>query len=72
MNFNKFDDYNPTYLKSNQNLPLKLRTKPSFQALDLTYYNELCAELKMLYVAVTRPRKRLIIFDSDTSRRLVI
>jgi len=40
--------------------------------LDLTFYNELCAELKMLYVAVTRSRKRLIIFDSDTSRRLLI
>ena len=26
----------------------------------------------MLYVAVTRSRKRLVIFDSDTSRRVVI
>lgn len=29
----------------------------------------LCSELKQLYTAITRPKKRLIIFDTDTLKR---
>jgi len=29
----------------------------------------LCLELKQLYVSITRPKNRLIIFDSDASSR---
>ena len=32
-------------------------------------YSMLCTELKHLYVAITRPKKRLLIFDSDLDRR---
>jgi hypothetical protein len=32
-------------------------------------YGLLCTELKHLYTAITRPRKRLIIFDEDPTKR---
>jgi len=31
----------------------------------LKEYSALCTELKQLYVSITRPKKRLIIFDQD-------
>mmetsp|Transcript_26773 Transcript_26773/g.4805 ORF Transcript_26773/g.4805 Transcript_26773/m.4805 type:complete len:82 (+) Transcript_26773:2379-2624(+) len=36
---------------------------------DSTRFSLLCTELKHLYVAITRPRKRLIVFDTDTTSR---
>lgn len=30
---------------------------------DINDYAELCSELKLLYTAITRPRKTLIIYD---------
>ena len=35
-------------------------------------YSALCIELKMLYVAITRPKKRLIIYDEDNQNRVPI
>jgi ATP-dependent exoDNAse (exonuclease V) beta subunit len=35
-------------------------------------FASLCIELKMLYVAITRPKKRLIIYDDDVKARLPI
>lgn len=35
-------------------------------------YAALCIELKMLYVAITRPKKRLIIYDDEVQARLPI
>jgi len=35
-------------------------------------YALLCIDLKYLYVAITRPRKRLIIYDTDASKRTPI
>jgi ATP-dependent exoDNAse (exonuclease V) beta subunit len=32
-------------------------------------FSALCIELKMLYVAITRPKKRLIIYDSQAAER---
>jgi hypothetical protein len=32
---------------------------------DINDYAELCSELKLLYTAITRPRKTLIIYDSQ-------
>ena len=32
---------------------------------DINDYAELCSELKLLYTAITRPRKTLIIYDSE-------
>jgi hypothetical protein len=32
-------------------------------------YAQLCIELKQLYVAITRPRQRLIIYDDDPKAR---
>lgn len=32
-------------------------------------YASLCIELKQLYVAITRPKKRLIIYDDDAQAR---
>ena len=32
-------------------------------------YGSLCTDLKQLYVCVTRPKQRLIIYDEDPSRR---
>ena len=36
---------------------------------DINDYAELCSELKMLYTAITRPRKTLIIYDEDAGAR---
>ena len=43
----------------------------SNMSLDKIYrkYALLCVELKYLYVAITRPKKRLIIYDSDVKQR---
>ena len=32
-------------------------------------YGQLCVELKFLYVAITRPKKRLFIYDNDEEAR---
>jgi len=32
-------------------------------------YSALCTDLKQLYVCITRPKKRLIIYDEDPSTR---
>ena len=32
-------------------------------------YGQLCVELKHLYVAITRPKKRLFIYDADQEAR---
>lgn len=39
---------------------------------DINDYAELCSELKLLYTAITRPRKTLIIYDEDSSSRKTI
>jgi hypothetical protein len=40
---------------------------------DINDYAELCSELKLLYTAITRPRKTLIIYDSqETTARNTI
>ncbi|CAD8176793.1 unnamed protein product [Paramecium octaurelia] len=40
---------------------------------ELTYnYSQLCNEIKQLYVAVTRPRQRLIIYDENPQARQYI
>ena len=36
---------------------------------DINDFAELCSELKMLYTAITRPRKTLIIYDEDATTR---
>lgn len=36
---------------------------------DINDYAELCSELKMLYTAITRPRKTLILYDEDSAPR---
>lgn len=35
-------------------------------------YALLCIDLKYLYVAITRPKKRLIIYDTDANKRIPI
>ena len=32
---------------------------------DINDYAEICSELKLLYTAITRPRKTLIIYDEE-------
>lgn len=39
------------------------------RALIYRKYSLLCIELKFLYVAITRPRKRLIIYDDKIKVR---
>ena len=36
---------------------------------DINDYAELCSELKMLYTAITRPRKTLIMYDEYSGAR---
>ena len=54
----------PTSLETLEDGPAYIRIKtPNF---DNSQYSLLCTELKMLYVAITRPRKRLIIYDQKS------
>jgi hypothetical protein len=39
---------------------------------DINDYAELCSDLKLLYTAITRPRKTLIIYDEDPACRKLI
>lgn len=43
--------------------------KPAFAGVTVAQYSMLCSELKQLYVAITRPRNRLIIYDENTDLR---
>jgi hypothetical protein len=36
---------------------------------DINDYAELCSDLKLLYTAITRPKKTLIIYDEDPTSR---
>ncbi|CAD8122830.1 unnamed protein product [Paramecium sonneborni] len=47
----------------------KLRLNPNISTLDLNYYKSLLQELKYLYVAATRAKIRLIIFDEQPQKR---
>jgi len=46
--------------------------KQTMKDLDILKYSSLCADLKQLYVAVTRPKKRLIIYDDNLENRKYI
>lgn len=51
----------------------RLQVDPKFyQNTDIIEYSQLCVELKQLYVAVTRPRNRLIIYDENVTKRAKI
>jgi ATP-dependent exoDNAse (exonuclease V) beta subunit len=41
----------------------KITCNISKQFKDINDYAELCSELKLLYTAITRPKKTLIIYD---------
>jgi len=53
------DTYNIKRVSLPKNAPIK----------DMCKFNMLCNELKQLYVALTRPRSRIIIFDENTKKR---
>ena len=48
---------------------LKLKSDRNF--IDTVYrkFSQVCTELKLLYVAITRPKNFLLIFDRDSSQR---
>lgn len=48
---------------------LVIKAKEEAKKVNMGNFSEVCNELKQLYVGVTRPRKRLIIFDEDAGRR---
>ncbi|CAD8060869.1 unnamed protein product [Paramecium primaurelia] len=50
----------------------KLRPKPNLQAFDIKTYSILCSELKYLYVAITRARKRIFFYDQNPNSRKYI
>ncbi|CAD8101190.1 unnamed protein product [Paramecium primaurelia] len=65
-------DNNASFSTQNEQgniLVKKLRLKPSIKSFDLNNYNALCNELKYLYVAATRAKNRLIIFDEQPDKR---
>ena len=47
----------------------KVGTKINRKRFDIHPYSLLCTELKQLYVAITRPKSRLIIYDEFTQSR---
>ena len=49
-----------------------INTSTKNSSLVYRKYALLCVELKMLYVAITRPKQRLIIYDDDAKTRLPI
>ncbi|CAK57389.1 unnamed protein product (macronuclear) [Paramecium tetraurelia] len=68
----ELQDNNASFSTQNEQgniLVKKLRLKPSIKSLDLNNYNALCNELKYLYVAATRAKNRLIIFDDQPEKR---
>ncbi|CAD8159005.1 unnamed protein product [Paramecium pentaurelia] len=56
-------------LKLKERIDLK-KQKPNLDAFQ--EYMSLCQDLKQLYVAITRPKKRLIIFDQSNKKRFII
>ena len=46
----------------------KITTKPNLKSVGIQKYGSLCNELKELYTAVTRARKRLIIYDENPKK----
>ena len=56
-------------LKSRQ---VMINTSTKNRSLVYRKYAQLCIELKQLYVAITRPKKRLIIYDDEAKTRIPI
>ena len=50
----------------------KIIIPTSFASKDPSAYAQFCNDLKQLYVALTRPRNRIIIYDENTSKRKYI
>ena len=46
--------------------------KRLYSIIDLESHGTLCNELKQLYVALTRPRNRIIIYDDNIEKRAEI
>lgn len=63
------DAYRPQTFDDLENRLPKLRCS---ERVDLSRYSLLCTELKHLYVAVTRPKVRLVIYDDDPEARFYI
>ena len=64
-----------TQLDANKNMyTLQKVTLPKRNYVELNYkqYSGLCNEFKQLYVALTRPRNRIIIFDDNREKRWAI
>ncbi len=62
-------DYDPTTGKYTIK---KVIMPSSFAAKDPSSYAGLCNDLKQLYVSLTRPRNRIIIYDENTAKRKYI
>eukprot|EP00358_Blepharisma_japonicum_P006165 CAMPEP_0202940410 /NCGR_PEP_ID=MMETSP1395-20130829/559_1 /ASSEMBLY_ACC=CAM_ASM_000871 /TAXON_ID=5961 /ORGANISM="Blepharisma japonicum, Strain Stock R1072" /LENGTH=991 /DNA_ID=CAMNT_0049634873 /DNA_START=326 /DNA_END=3298 /DNA_ORIENTATION=- len=59
-------NYIPTTLEDLENHLPKLKCK---EVIDQSRYSLLCTELKHLYVAITRPKVRLVIYDDNPENR---
>lgn len=68
-NLRKINDFDLNRPKNFEDLEAAVpKLKTTLEA-NNSNFSLLCTELKHLYVAVTRPKKRLIIFDEDQSNR---
>ncbi|KAM3142568.1 hypothetical protein pb186bvf_005227 [Paramecium bursaria] len=47
----------------------RLFQKQNIEAIDIQNFSQLCDDLKQLYVAVTRPKNRLIMYDDNPFKR---
>jgi len=59
-------NYKPSSLEDLENQTPKLSCS---KAINIKKYSLLCTELKQLYVAITRPKVRLIIYDDKPEAR---
>ena len=61
-------DPGTTRIEANVEVTTVLKLKTEFAEV-YRKFSQVCTELKLLYVAVTRPKKLLLIYDDDASLR---
>ena len=59
------DDDATTRVEGDTEISTVLRLKTEFAEV-YRKFSQVCTELKLLYVAITRPKKLLLIYDEDT------
>ena len=65
----EMDDVSVQRVEGDEEINTILHLKTEFAEV-YRKFSQVCTELKLLYVAITRPKKLLLIYDEDTSLRV--